>query len=167
MTLAHYSLHAVEDTSLRPRSAADEPDGFDMATQEWTAAIGLRRAALSLMWRTFVAALTWCALLWIFHAALDGIGVTSVPTLIALGFAALAGTIAGLILSRGLDEKAGLVSPLLTLMALAFAAVAIIGAEAMFERMFSTSTDHLRFVIVGATMIVAGAWIVRYTLLDG
>lgn len=137
-----------------------------MANQDWTPAIGLRRAALSLTWRTVVAAVVWCALLWVFHAALSGIGVTRIPMLIALGFAALVGTITGLILSRGLEEKAGLVSPLLTLLALAFAAVAIIGAEAMFERMYSTSTDHLRFIIVGATMIVAGAWIVRYTLLD-
>jgi len=137
-----------------------------MANQDWTPAIGLRRAALSLTWRAVVAALLWCALLWVFHGGLSGIGVTRVPLLIALGFAALAGTVAGLVLSRGLEEKTGFVSPLLTLLALAFAAVAIIGAEAVFERIFATSTDYLRFIIVGGTMIVAGAWIVRYTLLD-
>ena len=94
-----------------------------MTNQDWTPAIGLRKAALSLTWRTVVAAVMWCALLWVFHAALSGIGVTRVPMLIALGFAAMAGTIAGLILSRGLEEIAGFVSPLLTLLALAFAAL--------------------------------------------
>ena len=137
-----------------------------MTTQDWTPAIGLRNAAISLAWRSVVAALMWCALLWIFHKALSGIGVTRVPLLIALGFAALSGTIVGLTVSRGLEEKTGFVSPLLTILTLAFAAVAIIGAEAMFERLFTTSTDDLRFMIVGATMIVAGAWIVKYTLLE-
>lgn len=137
-----------------------------MADQDWTPAIGLRNAALSLTWRTVTAAMIWFALLWGFHAALSAIGVTLVPLLIAMGFAALAGTIAGLILSRGLDERAGFVGPVLTLLTLAFAAVAIIGAEAVFERMLTTSTDHLRFLIVGGTMIVAGAWIVKHTLLD-
>ena len=137
-----------------------------MPNQEWTPSTGLREAAISLMWRTGVAAVVWFALLWGFHAALNGMGVTSVPVLIALGFAALAGTLAVLILSKGLEEKAGFVSPLLTLLTLVFAAAAIIGAEALFDRAFSGSTDHLRFLIVGATMVVTGAWIVRYTLLE-
>jgi hypothetical protein len=137
-----------------------------MPNQDWTPSTGLRNVAISLAWRTVVAGAVWFALLWGFHAALNGIGVTRVPMLIALGFAALAGTLAGLILSKGLEEKAGFMSPLLTLLALVFAAVAIIGAEALFERAFSASTHHLRFLIVGAAMIVTGAWIVRYTLLD-
>jgi hypothetical protein len=109
----------------------------------------------------------WLGLLWGFHAALNGIGITNVPMLIATGFAALAGTVAGLVLSRGLSETAGFVSPVLTLLALVFAAVAIIGSEAAFERMFATSTDHLRYIIVGATMTVAGVWIAKDTLLEG
>ncbi len=137
-----------------------------MADQDWAPALGLRKAAFSLTWRAVLACIVWWALLWGMHATHNGIGVTHVPTLIALGFAALAGTITGLIASRGLAETAGFVSPLLTLLALTFAAIAIIGGETIFERAFETSTDHLRFIIVGGTMIIAAVWIGRNTLLD-
>ncbi len=137
-----------------------------MSDQQWTPAIGLRRATISLTWRTAVAAIVWCVLLWVFHAAISGMGLASVPMIIALGFAAVAGSVAGLIISRGLDEIAGFVSPLLTLLALAFGAIAVIGAEAVFESVNPTSTGHLRFIIVCTTMIVASAWIVKFTLVD-
>ena len=85
--------------------------------------------------------------------------------LISLGFAAMAGSIAGIVIARGLDEQAGFVSPLLTLLAGLFAATAIIGGEAILARFFP-ATGHMRFIIVGTAMIVASVWIVKYTLLD-
>ena len=139
---------------------------YRMAAQGWTPAIGLRNATLSLLWRTAVTVLIWCGALWAFHAVLGSLGVTHVPMLIAFGFAALCGTIAGFVLSRGLDERAGFVSPLLTLLVAVFAATAIIGGEALFAHFLPVATDHLRFIIVGATLVIAGAWIVKYTLVE-
>jgi len=138
-----------------------------MPNEEWTPAIGLRRAALSLVWRGLIVALIWCVALWVFHAVLNAIGVVRVPIIIAGGFSALLGVTAGLVISRGLGERAGFVSPLLTLIAVAFAALAIIGSEALFVRLFPFASNELRFVIVGVTMVIATIWIVKYTLLEG
>lgn len=137
-----------------------------MAEQEWTPAIGLRNAALSLIWRSAVAAGLWCGALWLFHAAIEAIGLTKLPALIALGFAALAGTMLGMVTSRGLDERAGFVSPILTLLAAGFAALAIIGSEALLAGVAPLGSDHVRFLIVGTTTVVALAWIVKNTLIE-
>ena len=47
-----------------------------------------------------------------------------------------------------------------------FAAVAIIGGKVLFPRLLPVATDHVRFIIVGTMVIIAIAWIVKYTLLD-
>ncbi len=137
-----------------------------MSKQSWTPTIGLRNATLSLTWRAAVVAVVWFGLLWSFHAVLGAIGLTFVPLLIALGFAVLAGTVAGFVIARGLDETAGFVSPLLTLLAIAFAAIAIVGTEAVYDRTFVTSVHSLRFIVVGVAMVVASAWIVKWTLIE-
>jgi hypothetical protein len=131
-------------------------DGGTMPDHEWTPAIGLRDATLSLLWRTGLAAALWVGALWLFHAILGGIGVTRVPMIICGLFSAAGGSIAGITLSRGLDERAGFVSP----------AVAVIGGEALFARYLPVATAHLRFVIVGLAMIVACGWIAKNTLID-
>ena len=137
-----------------------------MSSQDWTPTIGLRNAALSLLWRTAVAATLWIAMLWGFHAVLQGIGVTRVPLLIAIGFALLTGTISGFIISRGLEERAGFMGPVLALLAAVFAAIAIIGGEALFARLFPVASGELRFMIVAGTMLLACVWIVKHVMLD-
>lgn len=101
-----------------------------------------------------------------FHALLTSLNVTRVPFLIAAGFAILAGALAGIILSRGIEERAGFVSPLLTLMALAFTAAAIIGPVALVPNLTPTSAASMQFILVSTTMLIAGVWVVRATLLD-
>ena len=104
--------------------------------------------------------------MWTFDVVLSGIGITAVPGLIVIAFSALLGAIAGFVISRGLTEQAGFVSPLLTLLAATFAAVAIIGGEAVFNSRLSVSTTHLRSIIVGTAMVVTTAWIVKHTMFD-
>ena len=137
-----------------------------MTDQNWTPLIGLRKATLSLLWRTPLAAAIWYGALWGFDVVLSGIGITAVPVLIVIGFSALLGTIVGFLMSRGLSEQAGFVSPLLTLLAATFAAVAIIGGEAIFNSLRSVATAHLRYGIVGTAMVVTVVWIVKNTMFD-
>lgn len=149
--------------AVRPSASQSRRSSGDA---EWTMASGLQRVVLSLLWRTALAGILWCGGLWVFHAALGGIGVQNVPLLIAIGFSALCGSVAGAVLGRGLDEAAGFVSPMITLLAAIGAAVAIIGGEALFANFFEVATNHLRFIIVGVTMTVALGWIVNFTIFD-
>lgn len=138
-----------------------------MSDQEWTEMIGLRNATLSLLWRTLVAGLLWCVLLWGFDALITAVGDIRIPALIVYGFTALSGTIAGITLSRGLDETAGFVSPVLTIIAGIFTAIAIIGGEALIAPHLSGALgNHSRFLLVGITMVVALVWVTKNTLID-
>ena len=137
-----------------------------MTDHDWTMATGLRNAALSLLWRAALTLVLWLGALWVFHAALGGIGVARVPVLIAVGFAGVSGTVAGLVISRGLDERAGFVGPVLTLLTLGAAALVLIGGDAIFDRLFAAASVNLRYLIVGASLGVAAIWIFKNTWLD-
>lgn len=138
-----------------------------MSDEDWSPMTGLRRAALSLVWRGAVSLVLWLALLWGFHAVfIAGLGIRALPYLILLGFGLLAGSVIGPMLGRRLDERAGFVSPLLTCLAGAVAAAVVLGGDALFAQMVDWTGDHVRYLIAGSTLVVALGWLVKFTLIE-
>jgi hypothetical protein len=137
-----------------------------MSSEDWTPAIGIRRLAVSLTWRAGITVALWWLSLWLFFAALDGLEIESVPMIISVGFSVVAGTIAGFVMSRGISETAGFAGPIVALMATGFAAIAIVGGEFLFWSFMPIATEHLRFIIVVATMLVTVGWIIKHGALD-
>jgi hypothetical protein len=98
-----------------------------VADQEWSPALGVSRAILSLLWRGAIALVCVAGLLWLLHptlvwasqylSLLPGVLVVGVPMM-------LAGVLLGLLLSARLTEQAGFVGPIVT----ALAAAALLGA---------------------------------------
>ncbi len=140
--------------------------------EEWSFAIGTRRAAVSVLWRTAVVLGLWLLVLYglqALAAALagpdsaggsPGRGVGR----IAIIAAAVTGIAGGFTLGRGLSDVAGFSSPVVSAIAAIGAAIAFIGGDALFAQLAEPSSDMTRFIATGVAMIVALGWIAYETL---
>ncbi|MGI9013293.1 MAG: hypothetical protein ACR2GY_03495 [Phycisphaerales bacterium] len=138
---------------------------------DWTPVIGLRNAAVSLLLRSIVAAGVWVAALLGFNefATLfaDETGTAHVPALFIIATAAIMGTIIGVILSRGLVERAGFTSPILIVMGAIAAALVIYCTEMILRGADpQNASAHFRFMLTTTAWVVACGWIVRYALIE-
>jgi hypothetical protein len=142
--------------------------------EEWSFAIGTRRAAVSVLWRTAVVLGLWLLVLYGLHAlaaALAGGDAAGDAGdrcrgigRIAMIAAAVTGIAGGFTLGRGLSDVAGFSSPVVSAIAAIGAAIAFIGGDALFAQLAEPSSDMTRFIATGVAMIVALGWIAYETL---
>ena len=137
-----------------------------MPDQEWTFSVGIRNAIMALVVRGALSVVLWLAMLWLFFSAFDSLDVDGIPSILVYGFAAAAGTVVGVVLSRGISEKAGFSGPVLGVLVGAFAAAVVIGGESIFNGVNPVAEDSLRYSIVGAALIVAIGWVVKLAAFD-
>ena len=86
---------------------------------DWTPAIGLRRVFIALLWRSVICLPIWAAIVWLITPVLNffpldwrvfgGLALVLAIPGVALGYA----------LGRNLTERAGFVSPIVTVLAAA------------------------------------------------
>ena len=135
------------------------------SSDDWTPAIGLRRVLVTVIWRSLICLRLWGGLVWYATP-----GLIYVPmhwlwfALLGLLLAA-PGVAMGHALARGLIDRAGLVSPVVTVIAAAFAwAVAYGGVEVsnQFRPLYDWRSGFVE-ITVG---VFATLWIVKATLIE-
>ena len=134
-------------------------------THDWTPAIGLRRATFTVLWRSLVCLPPWAALVWF---ATPGLNYLPMHWLWfgVLGLLLSApGLITGYALSRGLTERAGFVSPIITLIACTAALVMLYGGVQIADH-FGPLHDWRRGFVVIAAGVFATLWILKATLIE-
>ena len=134
-----------------------------MTDREWNEMIGLRSAAISLVFRSIAAAIVWALATWLllwFGSRFP----LSIWLVIIVG--SLAGAPIGILESRGLTERAGLSSILITALACVFVAGSIIGSSLLIEFFTVSLPDFTHFLFWGSGIVVAGLLVIRYTMLD-
>lgn len=135
---------------------------------EWTELIGLRNAMVSLLWRTILGGLLWAGLTWLVVPPLNHLTYVPILLLVAIGaVAAVAGLVAGILLSRGLTDVAGFVSPVITGAVIVAAAMLIIGGIFAVETLRPLNSPTIRLVIIITALGTAAFWAFRETLIEG
>ena len=132
---------------------------------EWTPWVGLRRALLTVLWRSIVCLPIWALAVWAVIPALNlmpfALAVLAVVGLVL----ALPGVAIGHALGRGLTERAGFVSPLVTAIPVVFACAVIIGGVELADQFRAIQSWRATYVEV-TTGLFAMLWIVKVTLLE-
>lgn len=126
---------------------------------EWSAGAGLRRAAVALLIRALLCLPFWTGFVWLATPLLGQLPM-GVTTMGAVGLVfVIPGVAIGHVLSRGLNDIAGMQSIVVTAMAFAFiVAVAAGGVE--IAAAFQTPSAWTGFIST-ATSAFAGLWTVR------
>jgi hypothetical protein len=136
-----------------------------MQEQEWTPAIGLRRALGHLVIRSAVALAIWTGLVWLAVPALNFLvahwAVMGVTGLIL----AAPGTAIGYALWRKLPDLAGMSGFPVAGMALLFGAVVVIVGVVVAHAIRPLEDWQYMFTMFG-TMTWLSAWIIRSALVD-
>ena len=133
----------------------------------WTPAIGLRRVVVAVLWRSLICLPVWAALVWFATP-----GLNYVPfywtwfALLGLGaLLSVPGVAVGYVLARGLTDRAGLVSPLITVIAGVFAWAVVYGGVEI-SNQFRPLHDWRNGFVVIVPGVFATLWIVKATLLE-
>lgn len=136
-----------------------------MGGDDWTPLIGLRRSVVSLLWRSLVCLPLWGVLIWLCAPAINLVPMHWAWFGILGLLVATPGVALGHQLSKGLTEDAGFVSPVLTLLAAAFAWAVIIGGVEIVD-VWRPLVDWRGPFIEIATGLFATLWVVKATLFD-
>jgi len=101
--------------------------------KQWNELIGLRNAALAIVWRAAVALAVWTVLVWLLTPAMAWIQANGIARLRAFSLAIpiLCGLPIGWIVSRGVTEAAGFVSLIVTAMVCIAVVICILGGSAL------------------------------------
>ncbi len=131
--------------------------------EEWSDAIGLRRAAVSLVLRGLCALPLWAGAIWAMDRLMNALAVRAWLLLLA---GVICGGVIGLIMSKKLAEQAGMVSVLVSLLAAAATGLVLFGGWAVMSQAGVAWSGTALFYFIGATAAMSLALIVRYTALD-
>ena len=137
------------------------------AADDWTPVIGLRRVLVTVLWRSVICLPMWGGLVWF---ATPGLNYAPLYwrwwLFAALGaLLAVPGVALGYTLSRGLTDRAGLVSPLITVIAVVFAWAVVYGGPEI-SNQFRPLHDWRSAFVVIVPGVFATVWIVKSTLLE-
>ena len=132
---------------------------------EWTPAIGLRRATLTVLWRSLVCLPLWAALVWFATPGLNYLPMHWTWFGVLGLLLSVPGVIIGYALSRGLTDRAGLISPIVTVIAAA-AAWAILYGGVQIGDYFRPLHDWRNGFVVIAASVFATLWIIKATLIE-
>ena len=136
-------------------------------TDDWTSAIGLRRVLVTVLWRSLICLALWAGLVWF---AAPGLNYTPFYwrwfALLGLGaILAAPGVAVGYTLARGLTDRAGFVSPLITVIAVGFAWAIVYGGVEI-SNQFRPLHDWRSGFVVIVPGVFATLWIAKATLLE-
>ncbi len=134
---------------------------------DWTPAIGLRRVLVTVLWRSLICLALWGGLVWF---ATPGLNYAPFYwtwfALLALGaLLSVPGVAVGYALARGLTDRAGLVSPVITVIASVFAWVVVYGGVEI-SNQFRPLHDWRSGFVVIVPGVFATLWIAKATLLE-
>jgi len=129
--------------------------------QNWTPAIGYRRAVTSMIIKSLIILPVCTGLLWIVTPALSAPRYWGVVLVLAL-----AGFVLGFIVCRNLVERTGLATPMLGLVAAAFVWLDVIAAASISHFLLRSLPDFSAFYAQMTVAIFASLWILKEIILD-
>lgn len=134
---------------------------------DWTPAIGLRRVLVAVIWRSLICLPLWASLVWF---ATPGLNYAPFYwtwfALLALGaLLSVPGVAVGYALARGLTDRAGLVSPVITVIAGVFAWAVVYGGVEISSQFRPLHDWRSGFVVI-VPGVFATLWIAKATLLE-
>lgn len=133
--------------------------------EDWSEAIGLKRAAISVLIRSAICLPIWAAFIWFITPAVNQIPMSIawfavMGLILAIPSVALAHA-----LSRGLIERAGFVSPIVTVIAVAFACGVIYGGGEIAGQFRELVDWRIGFIQIAAGLFTT-LWIAKTTLFE-
>ncbi len=131
------------------------------AKQNWTPAIGYRRAVTSLTIKSLLILPVCTGLLWLVTPALWAPRYWVVVLVLAIG-----GFVLGFVVCRNLPERTGLASPVLGLVAAAFVWVVVLTSAGVSHFALRSLPDWPAFYAQTTVAIFASLWILRAFVLD-
>lgn len=134
-------------------------------SSEWTIAVGLRRALAILLLRSLILLPFWAALLWLITPAANMLPLHWTQFMLLGALMTIPGGAIGATLARGLTERAGFVSVVLTAITVAFAWGVVLGGLHG-SGLLRPLGDWQSLLAPGAAGGVATLWAVKNTLLD-
>jgi hypothetical protein len=134
-------------------------------SDDWTPAIGLRRVLVTVIWRSLICLPVWGGLVWFATP-----GLNYVPMHLAwfalLGLLlSVPGVAVGYALARGLTDRAGFVSPVITVIAAGFAWAVVYGGVEI-SNQFRPLYDWRSGFVAIAAGVFATLWIVKAKLIE-
>ncbi len=134
-------------------------------TDDWTPAIGLRRILVTVLWRSLICLPVWAALVWFATPGLNYVPMHWAWFALLGLLLSVPGVTVGYALARGLTDRAGLVSPVITVIAAAFAWAVVYGGVEI-SNQFRPLHDWRSGFVVIVPGVFATLWIVKATLLE-
>ena len=132
---------------------------------DWTPIIGLRRATFTVLWRSLICLPLWVALVWFATPGLNYVPMHWAWFALLGLLLSVPGVITGYALSRRLTERAGFVSPIITLIAGA-TAWAILYGGVQIANYFRPLHDWRSGFVAIAAGVFATLWILKSTLIE-
>lgn len=132
---------------------------------DWTPAIGLRRVFIALVWRSVICVPIWAALIWLVTPGLNYVPMHWAWFAMLGLLLAMPGVSIGHALARGLIDRAGFVSPVITAIAAVFAWAAIVAGVEIADQLRPLHDWRSGFAKM-ATGVFATLWIIKATLLE-
>ena len=136
-----------------------------MTNDAWSEAIGLKRAAISVLIRSAICLPIWTAFIWFITPAVNQIPMSIVWFAVMSLILAIPSVALAHALSCGLIERAGFVSPVVTAIAVACAWGVIYGGGAIAGQFRELVDWRVGFIQIAASLF-ATLWIAKTTLFE-
>ena len=135
------------------------------ATDDWTPAIGLRRVFVTVIWRSLICLPVWGGLVWFATPGLNYVPMHWAWFALLGLLLSVPGVAVGHALARGLTDRAGLVSPVIIVIAGVFAWAVVYGGVEI-SNQFRPLHDWRGGFVVIVPGVFATLWIAKATLLE-
>ena len=135
------------------------------ASDNWTPAIGLRRATFTVLCRSLICLPLWAALVWFATPGLNYVPMHWTWFALLGLLLSMPGVAMGYALARGLTDRAGFVSPVITVIAGVFAWAVVYGGVEI-SNQFRPLHDWRSGFVVIVPGVFATLWIAKATLLE-
>ena len=135
------------------------------ATDDWTPAIGLRRVLVTVIWRSLICLPVWGGLVWFATPGLNYVPMHWAWFALLGLLLSVPGVAVGHALARGLTDRAGFVSPVITVIAAGFAWAVVYGGVEISNQFRPLYDWRSGFVSIAAG-VFATLWIVKSTLIE-
>ena len=136
-----------------------------MTNDAWSESIGLKRATITVLIRSAICLPIWSAFIWFITPAVNHVPMSIVWFAVMSLLLAIPSVVLAHALSRGLIERAGFVSPVVTVIAVAFACAVIYGGGEIAGQ-FRVLVDWRAGFIQIAAGLFAALWIAKTTLFE-